>query len=502
MNLSKFFKAHYSWLVPIVVALGARLYGITHSSIWHDEGYTMWLVNYDWGEIITRTARDVHPPGYYLLTKIWVSVFSSSVFSVRLFSVIFSIGIVYFLYRIIERLFNREAAFFSALFLALSPFMIRFAQEARMYGVVAFFTTLASYYLVLFLKERQGRHLIVYCVAMIIAVYTQYYAFFVIIAHWLIVAICTPGFFSLKWAKSLKQKVGFFNPSWWISTIILILAYLPWFPIAYRQVTRVSGSYWILPEWITARTIPNSILQFTVFGHLDSLSSDVWGRGVYWLAAAVLIGSGFSLLLFKGIRKKVLGLLLYGYLPMVLVFTLSKLRTPIYQDRYFPFSAVAIFALWGILVSKIRNIFGKIVAAGLMILILLVGNYYMHHYTNHQMKQLHQAVAEKMQPGDLAVSGELYTFLDGIYYFGDGNLRLLSDGVDGYGESSLFYDQQEKYLINENEIGRTTSRVFVIGKSGDKDYFSDSHWMDYEPEIIFEKDGLKAVLYHPEAVGL
>lgn len=489
------------WIYPVFFGTFLRIYGVLMSSIWHDEGYTMWLLKYNPIQIIERTARDVHPPGYYLMAKPWVMIFGNSAFSIRFLSILFSIGIIYLVYKIVERLFNDRAAFWASMFVALSPFMVRFAQEARMYGVVAFFTTLGTYFLVRFIQDKSNKALIFYALSMMVAIYTQYYAFFVILVQWIVVAAITPGFFSFKWGKSLKKQLGVFNYKWWLAGIAPVILYLPWFPIAYKQVTRVGGSYWIKPEWINARTIPNNVLQFVFYNHLDTVyNTALWGQVLYWLVALTLIGTGFVFLYRKDLRNKTSLFLLYGYLPMMLVFTLSKLKTPVYQDRYFPFSAVAILALWGVGISTMKNKHTRMAVGGVVIVALIVGNVQMHLDTNHQMEALSVAVKNEMRPGDVIFSGELYTFLDGTYYFGDKKIQLISAPVDGYGESSLFYDQQSQYLVSESEaiaLG-TQNRVFIVGKVGDKKYFSNCLLDSSKSRVIYEDtrtNGVKAVLY-------
>jgi len=496
----KTFLTKNLWLGPVLIGALLRLYKITASSIWHDEGYTMWLLKYDFVGIIERTARDVHPPGYYLLSKPWVLAFGDSEFSIRFFSALFSIGIIYLVYRIVKEVWNDKAAFWASMFVALSPFMVRFGQEARMYGVVAFFTTLATFFLVKMIKEKNYKYLYVYVPTMLVAMYTQYYAFFVIIAHWVILSINTKGFWSLKWKNTFGEKISVFSWKWWLANVALVAGYLPWFYVAFKQVTRVSGSYWIQPEWITFSTIPNNILQFGLYTHLDDLYS--WNNligGVTW-ALLVFLGIFSGLLIFKDKTKTKanLSLFVFGYLAMILVFIISKLKTPIYQDRYFPFAAIGIFAIWGILIAGIKNKYLRYVAGVWVVGMLLLGNYVMHRDVNHQMKALKTAVAENMQEGDKVYSGELYTFLDGAYYFGYENIRFISAPVDGYGESSLFYDQQEKYVATLEQAS-SNDRVWVIGKTGDKDYFSPEKWPTHEGQIIFEEsgknNGLKAVLY-------
>lgn len=495
-NLKEFFKTQL-WIYPLIAGFILRFYRLTSSSIWHDEGYTMWLIRYDFLDVLHRTARDVHPPAYYLIAKPWTLVFGSSVFSIRLLSLLFSIGIIYLTYLIVKEVFNKNAAFWSSLFVALSPFMVRFGQEARMYGVVAFFTTLATYFLVKYIKDKNSKYLWLYVPAMIIAMYTQYYSFFVIISHWLILAIYTPNFFKFRWVSAFKEKIGVLNWKWWLANATLLVMYLPWFPVAYRQVTRVSGSYWIKPEWITKTTIPNNILQFISYSHLDDLQNSLGGQLVFWVIIALLSLVGFVFIK-KNNYKQILSLYIFGYLPMILVFTLSKLRTPVYQDRYFPFSAIALFVIWGFAISMIKNKTVSIVAGIMFAVILVLGNLNMYKDVNHQMVKVKETVEQNFQVGDKIYSGELYTFLDGAYYLGYEKVKFISDPVDGYGESSLFYDQQGEYVVTKEEARNSGDRIWVIGKTGDKDYYKSENWSGFEAMTYFEEfknNGLKVVLY-------
>ncbi len=489
MKANKIFTK-YTVIWPILIGFMLRLYKITFSSIWHDEGYTMWLLKYDIAGIIERTARDVHPPGYYLYSKPWVEIFGSSEFSIRFLSLLFSVGIIYFVYKIMKEIWNEKVAFWASMFVALSPFMVHFSQEARMYGVVAFFTTASTYYFVKFIKTRKKDWLFIYVPLMIAAMYTQYYAFFVIVSHWVIMAIYTRDLFKFKWIKLFKEKEGIFNWQWWLANIIMLIAYLAWFPVAYSQVTRVSDSYWIRPEWITYQTIPNNVAQFITYKHFDN---------ALIIIPVLLIIMGLYIFNDVNRRKIALSMFVFGYLPMLLVFTMSKLSTPVYQDRYFPFSAVAIFAIIATSIVIIKNKYARNALLIFSLGVLLFGNYLMHKDVDHNMKDLKNTVETQKIEGDVILSGELYTYLDGSYYFGDKNILLISKEVDGYGETSLFYDQQEDYIVTEEEAQKLGNRVWVIGKTGEKPYYRDELWQDWDSVTYFEENnkynGLKAVLY-------
>ncbi len=491
-------KGHL-WFYPVIIGLITRLYKITASSVWHDEGYTMWLLQYDISGIIERTIRDVHPPGYYLIAKPWVAIFGSSEFSIRFLSLLFSLAIIYFVYKIIKEIWGEKAAFLSATLVAVSPFLVRFAQEARMYGVVAFFTTAATFYFVKFVKTKKKDWLFVYVPLMIAAIYTQYYAFFVVISHWMILAVFTKDIFKLKWAKLIKERVGVLDYRWWLANVIILCAYLPWFPIAYSQVTRISGNYWIKPEWITWRTIPNNVLQFATYSHYDKLFD--WNNiigGAAWAISVILAIFG-GLYIFKNKKKfkTSIGLYIFGFLPMLLVYILSEIRQPVYQDRYFPFSAVAIFSIWGICITLINKKLARYSVFLLTFLILLLNNITMHQSVDHNMRDLVEVIKAQKQENDLIVSGELYTYLDSSYYFDYQNIYFMSQEVDGYGETSLFYDQQERYLRTKEEV-QNNDRIWVIGKTGEKEYFNEYYWEGFSGVTYFEEDkdnGLRVTLY-------
>lgn len=499
MKINKLF-VKYIWFWPLLIGLLLRLYKITYSSIWHDEGYTMWLLRYNIPSIIERTARDVHPPGYYLVAKPWVEVFGYSEFSIRFLSLLFSLGIVYFVFKIMKEIWSEEAAFWASIFVALSPFMVRFGQEARMYGVVAFFTTAATYYFVKYLKTKKKDWLFVYAPLMVAAMYTQYYAFFVIISHWTIMAIYTKDLFKFKWVQLFKDKEGVFDYKWWVANIIILIAYIPWFPVAYSQVTRVSDNYWIKPEWITYQTVPNNVMQFILHSHLDNAVA--WNKiaGISLYAAIIIPAIFGGLLLFKESknRKLALSMFTFGYLPMLLVFIMSKISTPVYQDRYFPFSAVAIFAIWGATVVMIKNKKLRYAVITIIVGLLAYGNIIMHNDVDHNMKELREIVELQKLETDIIISGELYTFLDGAYYFGDKKILFMSEPVDGYGESSLFCDQQINYVATEEEAQELGNRIWVIGKTGEKSYYREDLWKNWDKITYFEENknnGLKAVLY-------
>lgn len=248
----------WGWL-GLVTLPAAVLYfsNITRWSIWHDESFTAMIISYDWGEILRRTALDVHPPLYYLILKLWTGVFGDSLLALRGFSAVAMLGVIIVAYWLAKSLFGKGTARLATVFLALAPFLLRYAQEARMYAIVALFLLLASYALVTAVKKQSAGLLYLYGFLVALAVYCHYYALFIVPAFWVYVLLLTKKKGQLKSAISLK------NRHWWFANILILLLLAPWLPTAYRQFTAIQGSFWIGP--VSHTTFLSTIANFIYY---------------------------------------------------------------------------------------------------------------------------------------------------------------------------------------------------------------------------------------------
>jgi 4-amino-4-deoxy-L-arabinose transferase-like glycosyltransferase len=132
-------------LTPFLVILLAailRFYHLSNQSLWADEGNSIALTRYTFTEIAQRTAFDIHPPFYYWLLKIWVVIFSDSEFGLRSLSVLLAASLVYLTGLIGTYLFSRRVGLLAAFISALSPLQVYYAQEARMYMLLTFLSSL------------------------------------------------------------------------------------------------------------------------------------------------------------------------------------------------------------------------------------------------------------------------------------------------------------------------------------------------------------------------
>ena len=178
MNLRFFRDLSAPVYLAVLVAVGTflRFWDVAKASIWHDEGYTMMLAPMSPTQIVARTARDVHPPLYYESLHYWMKIFGSSETAARGMSAFFSILAIILAYLLLKRIWSEAAGRWGALFVATGPFMVRYGQEARMYGMMAFLVLLATYFLIRALEKKQWHWWIAYSFSVAASLYTHYYA--------------------------------------------------------------------------------------------------------------------------------------------------------------------------------------------------------------------------------------------------------------------------------------------------------------------------------------
>ncbi len=495
---SLWYKATQERLVVpalLLLATVVRFATITKASIWHDEGFTMMLIARNPAEIWAGSGRDVHPPLFYELLHGWTQVFGRSELAARSMSAVAGLATLYVCYLLVKRYFSRQAATIVLLLLALAPFLIRYSQEARMYGLLGLFTISATYVLLRYLEKRDNiRWLVAYAFLMAAGLYTHYFTALVVIAHWLYVMTL-----EMPWRWRFGKSF-WLTWRWILANIAIVVLWLPWLPSFYGQFTRGQGISWI-PK-TTERTFTNSLWQnltFTDGGQLPPI--------LYWLIP-LMIFAGVSYVTWCLRHKipQVKMLYFYTFLPILLTIVVSIVK-PVYQDRYLVFAANGLVVLMGISVYELikkQRVVGY-ASLGLLVAVCLVGVVNVARQASHTMGRVGAYVVDKAQSGDAIVSAELYTYFDFSYYCSlctDSRNRQISQPItaiyppeytqlqlnttggrpNGYGESALLYDRADQiYLDDWSNLHPITGRVWLVGKP-DKPYWQEApaSWVELD----------------------
>jgi hypothetical protein len=194
----------------------ARLWRLTASCLWFDEIFGVHAARHAWGDLWRFVAADlIHPPLFYALLKLWTSAGGESLLWLRLFPVLTSIAAVVPLLLLARELRLSTRATNAALLVAASNgYLIKYAQEVRMYGLLLLLT-LTSLWLFARMLNAAGRArglLFTLAFVNLLLVYTHYYG-------WLVVA-CELIFVALKERDRLWSLL--------LMACGLALAYVPW----------------------------------------------------------------------------------------------------------------------------------------------------------------------------------------------------------------------------------------------------------------------------------
>jgi 4-amino-4-deoxy-L-arabinose transferase-like glycosyltransferase len=163
-------------LAIVLGGLALRLFRLGTQSLWFDEAQTLDVAGYPLAEIARRTYR---PPLFHMFMHYWMRLAGDSEFWLRLPSALFGACVPPLAYAVAMRLYNRRTGLLAASLAAISPTLIWYAQELRMYSLmVAQFLILL--YLTLRLLDDSSHHRRwlwgAFVAVQVMAMYTHYFA--------------------------------------------------------------------------------------------------------------------------------------------------------------------------------------------------------------------------------------------------------------------------------------------------------------------------------------
>lgn len=129
----------YAVGVAAITLLGAglRFAALSAKSVWLDEAFSVWMAGHapaeQWAWLV---QIDHHPPLYYLLLYVWQGWFGDGPGAIRALSALCSVLVIPLFAGIGRMMGGRSVGLAAALVLAVSPWQVRYAQEARMYGLL------------------------------------------------------------------------------------------------------------------------------------------------------------------------------------------------------------------------------------------------------------------------------------------------------------------------------------------------------------------------------
>ncbi|MFN3762360.1 MAG: glycosyltransferase family 39 protein, partial [Anaerolineae bacterium] len=440
-------------LICVFLAFCLRLYRLDGHEIWGDEAYSITIAGWPLARAVSGNV-DTHPPLYYALLWITVRVIGTSPFAVRFPSTLAGLIVVPLMYRL-GRALDRRTGLIAAILTAISPFLIYYSQEARMYALsLAGATGSILAFWMLWQRQQNSQPISpglwgLYALASLAAIYSHYYAFAVLLAE--------ATFLVVMAAKS--RKPSYLAP-WLVLWLGMALCFLPWL-LEHRRFLQGKASArfseWSLTKFgeIAARTLLACAVGKTLPPEIRP-----WGWGIVGIGGVGIIN--------MAVRKHGQMLLFHSFVlltALVFAWAVNPLM-PFFEERYLlictpPFLLLVAAGLPG---KKSRYLWSGL---GMLAILSLNGISFWHYHFDPAFRKgeygsLMAGIANQGRAGDLILLNNPLQASLFEYYHPEGiPYRFIPPGA-------LLTDEETERFFSEAIAGYR--RVWLVDFGNPQEY--------------------------------
>ena len=332
-----------TWFALVVLYVLLRSWRLTSFGLWDDEVFSANAAKVDWSHLFGYIAADaVHPPLFYVLLKVWITGFGTTLFALKLLPLILSLAALLPFGLLCRDLNLTPAQTTLALWLmTINGYLVHYSQELRMYSLLVCVSLWSLWLFLRFLNETRTsfRLALALFVVNVLLVYTHYFGWLFVGAEWLCVLAWRPGV--------LYQFT--------LSLAALALLFAPW---AYAVVAAFPSKGNVLPpslHWISKPGWPEFVW------YLATLTGALPWRHTTPLGLT-LFGAPIALAFYRSFRSRhsppqqpVRILSVLAFPPIILAFLASQLMThSMWGERYLIIVVVPYLLLVAVSISSLR----------------------------------------------------------------------------------------------------------------------------------------------------
>lgn len=331
-----------SLVATVTIAALLRLYHLGEESYWLDETTTLMFVRRMTApELFVRIpAVQPHLPLYYVVVDLWTGLVGTGEIVARFPSAVFGVATVGVVYLHGRRLSDR-VGLVAALFVAVSPYHVRYGQELRMYSLLALLSVASAYALLVLFDAPTRARGAGYALLAGLLTMTHVYGFFTLAAQVLYAAL------RLRHeGRTTRVRVG-------AAVAGACALATPWALYFLTKFTGTSGVS--TPNQVYHVSPPSLADAFREITHFVVWRPEILGSPGT-LAIVVVFGVLVGWLVYgrpAPSTEERLWWLTFA-VPVALAFVASHLVHPIYLDRYLIGASVAFFLLVGTAVRAIE----------------------------------------------------------------------------------------------------------------------------------------------------
>lgn len=304
----------------LLIALALRLFRLDYHPVWLDEAFSVQYARLPWDRLLAELqVHEAHPPFYYGLLHVWLSVQSTTDVWLRLPSAVFGVAIVAGVLTLGRELFGHRIALLGSTVAAIGAYAVWYSQEARMYAASGCFAVWSAWAIVRAIRAGGLWRWALFVAVSGFGLYTHYFFQFAVVGNLVAGAVLAGRTVVTRWRSLL------------IAHLALAAVWLPWLaavlPLLIGQARW--NEYRSLPEvfWETWR--------WQMFGPATAIEPGWWTTIAAALGAATAVLLAGQLVLARPERRlKLLALLTWLGVPLLLVWVSSMISRPIFDVRY------------------------------------------------------------------------------------------------------------------------------------------------------------------------
>lgn len=383
-----------SWATPVAVglavALGVVLRFVQRSPLWLDEALSVNIASLPVGDLLEALRHDGHPPLYYLLLHYWIELFGDGDVAVRALSGVISVASLPLAGVAGHRLAGATGARWAVVVTALSPYVVRYATETRMYSLVMLLV-LVGYLLVVDALDRPSAPRLAgtWLVSGLLLL-THYWAFYLVAG---VVAALALRAWRDPASRPAALRTG-------VAVVAGGVLFLPWLGSFLYQSAH-TGTPWGEPFRPTA--LVQTVLMDLGGGNVTE--ADLYGTAVVVLVLVALFAvrsSGSQLVLDLRTAPTVRLELLVVALVLALGAVAGLALDATFQSRYAAVVVPLVLVVAAVGVTRVPG-WGRAVVGVVLVGLSLFGLVWVNYYQRTQSAEVAAAVAERARPGDVVV---------------------------------------------------------------------------------------------------
>ncbi len=182
----------FAWIVffgILIFDFILNTFQLLSQSIRLDEAQSIWASTKSVNGILSYLSKDVATPLYALLLHFWIQIFGPDIGYARMLSLIFLLLTLPVLYFMAKESSNKRVAMLTVVLFSLSPFIMWYTSEARMYTLFTLITSLNHLFFLRILKSSGKSGSVGYMLTTALGLYTHYFYAFLLLTQFIYVLI-------------------------------------------------------------------------------------------------------------------------------------------------------------------------------------------------------------------------------------------------------------------------------------------------------------------------